>query len=57
MAFDEQGQADTYDRRIEICKRSYDILVDDVKFNKEDIIFDPNIFPVATGCSIPSSPE
>ena len=49
MAFDEQGQADTYDRRIEICKRSYDILVDEVKFNKEDIIFDPNIFPVATG--------
>ena len=49
MAFDEQGQADTYKRRIEICKRSYDILVDEVKFNREDIIFDPNIFPVATG--------
>lgn len=49
MAFDEDGQADTYDRRIEICKRSYDILVDKVKFAPQDIIFDPNIFPVATG--------
>jgi 5-methyltetrahydrofolate--homocysteine methyltransferase len=49
MAFDEHGQADTYERRIEICKRSYDILVNDVKFPPEDIIFDPNIFPVATG--------
>lgn len=49
MAFDEEGQADTYERRIEICKRSYDILVDVVKFPKNDIIFDPNIFPVATG--------
>lgn len=49
MAFDEDGQADTYERRIEICKRSYDILVDEVKFPAEDIIFDPNIFPVATG--------
>jgi len=49
MAFDENGQADSYERRIEICKRSYDILVNDVKFPKEDIIFDPNIFPVATG--------
>ncbi|SMC67763.1 methionine synthase [Moheibacter sediminis] len=49
MAFDEDGQADTYQRRIEICKRSYDILVDVVKFPPEDIIFDPNIFPVATG--------
>ena len=49
MAFDEQGQADNYDRRIEICKRSYDILVNDVGFPAEDIIFDPNIFPVATG--------
>lgn len=49
MAFDEAGQADTYERRIEICKRSYDILVDKVKFAPEDIIFDPNIFPVATG--------
>ena len=49
MAFDEDGQADTLDRRIEICKRSYDILVDKVKFPTQDIIFDPNIFPVATG--------
>ncbi|ELR73761.1 5-methyltetrahydrofolate--homocysteine methyltransferase [Fulvivirga imtechensis AK7] len=49
MAFDEQGQADNYERRIEICKRSYDILVNQVKFPPEDIIFDPNIFPVATG--------
>ena len=49
MAFDEKGQADTYQRRIDICKRSYDILVNDVKFNPQDIIFDPNIFPVATG--------
>ncbi len=49
MAFDENGQADSYERRIEICKRSYDILVDIVGFTKEDIIFDPNIFPVATG--------
>ena len=49
MAFDENGQADSYERRIEICKRSYDVLVDVVGFSKEDIIFDPNIFPVATG--------
>ncbi|SHM09752.1 methionine synthase [Chryseobacterium polytrichastri] len=49
MAFDEDGQADTYDRRLEITKRSYDILVDEVKFPAEDIIFDLNIFPVATG--------
>ena len=49
MAFDEQGQADNYNRRIEICQRSYDILVHKVKFPAEDIIFDPNIFPVATG--------
>lgn len=49
MAFDEVGQADTYERRIEICKRSYDILVNKVGFPAEDIIFDPNIFPVATG--------
>ncbi|HYI77131.1 MAG TPA: methionine synthase [Chryseolinea sp.] len=49
MAFDEDGQADTYERRISICKRAYDILVDEVKFSPEDIIFDPNIFPVATG--------
>ena len=49
MAFDENGQADSFERRIEICERSYRILVDEVKFPKEDIIFDPNIFPVATG--------
>lgn len=49
MAFDETGQADTYERRIEICKRSYNVLVNKVGFPAEDIIFDPNIFPVATG--------
>lgn len=49
MAFDEQGQADSYERRIEICERSYRILVDKVGFPPQDIIFDPNIFPVATG--------
>jgi len=49
MAFDEDGQADNYDRRIQICKRSYDILVNEVGFYPGDIIFDPNIFPVATG--------
>jgi len=49
MAFDEDGQADTYQRKIEICKRSYDILVDKVGFPPEDIIFDPNIFAIATG--------
>ena len=49
MAFDEVGQADTYDRRIEIAKRSYDILVKQLNFPPEDIIFDLNIFPVATG--------
>ncbi|MFL9831342.1 methionine synthase [Flavobacterium sp. ST-87] len=49
MAFDEVGQADNYDRRVEICQRSYDILVNKVGFPPEDIIFDLNIFPVATG--------
>ena len=49
MAFDENGQADSYERRIEICKRSYYTLIDSVGFDKNDIIFDPNIFPVATG--------
>ncbi len=49
MAFDEVGQADTQDRKFEICKRSYDILVETVGFAPEDIIFDPNIFAVATG--------
>ncbi len=49
MAFDEEGQADSYERRIEICERSYRALIDQIGFPKEDIIFDPNIFPVATG--------
>ncbi|MEN3976271.1 methionine synthase [Emcibacter sp. SYSU 3D8] len=49
MAFDEEGQADTAARKFDICKRSYDILVDTVGFPAEDIIFDPNIFAVATG--------
>ncbi len=51
MAFDEEGQADSYDKRIAMCKRSYDLLVDKIDFPPEDIIFDPNIFPVATGMS------
>ena len=49
MAFDEEGQAETADRRVEICSRAYRILVDQVGFRPEDIIFDPNIFAVATG--------
>jgi 5-methyltetrahydrofolate--homocysteine methyltransferase len=49
MAFDENGQADTLERRIAVCKRSYDILVERVGFTPEDIIFDPNVFAVATG--------
>ncbi len=49
MAFDEKGQADTYERKVEICARAYDILVNQVGFPPEDIIFDPNIFAVATG--------
>jgi 5-methyltetrahydrofolate--homocysteine methyltransferase len=49
MAFDEQGQADTYQRKIQICERAYRILVDEVGFPAEDIIFDPNIFAIATG--------
>ena len=49
MAFDEQGQADTYARKIGICQRAYRILVDEVGFPPEDIIFDPNIFAIATG--------
>ena len=49
MAFDENGQADNYERRIEICTRSYKLLTDTVRFPAEDIIFDLNIFPVATG--------
>ena len=49
MAFDEEGQADTYERRISICETAYNILVNKVGFSPTDIIFDPNIFPVATG--------
>ena len=49
MAFDELGQADTYQRRIQICEESYRILVNEVGFPPQDIIFDPNVFPVATG--------
>jgi len=49
MAFDEKGQADTYERKIEICERAYRLLVDRLDFSPEDIIFDPNIFAVATG--------
>ena len=49
MAFDESGQADTYKRKVEICSRAYNLLVEKVKFPPEDIIFDPNIFAVATG--------
>ncbi|PCJ82431.1 MAG: methionine synthase [Flavobacteriales bacterium] len=51
MAFDEKGQADTYEKRIQICERAYKILTEQVGFNPSDIIFDPNIFPVATGIS------
>ena len=49
MAFDEKGQADSYERRIEICERAYKILTQKVHYNPADIIFDPNIFPVGTG--------
>jgi len=49
MAFDEKGQADTYERKIEICERAYRLLVEEVDFPPEDIIFDPNIFAIATG--------
>ena len=49
MAFDEKGQADTYVRKVEICERAYRVLVDEVGFPPEDIIFDPNIFAIATG--------
>ncbi len=49
MAFDEQGQADTYERKIQICERAYRVLVDEVGLAPEDIIFDPNIFAIATG--------
>ena len=49
MAFDEQGQADTYQRKIEVCERAYRILTEKVGFNPQDIIFDPNVLAVATG--------
>ena len=49
MAFDEKGQADTYERKVEICERAYRVLVDELGFPSEDIIFDPNIFAIATG--------
>src|SRR5690625_2031089 len=49
MAFDETGQADNYERRIEVCERAYRILVDEVGFPPDDIVFDPNVFAVATG--------
>ena len=49
MAFDEEGQADSFDRKVEICSRAYKLLVEKIDFNPEDIIFDPNIFAVATG--------
>ena len=49
MAFDEDGQADNLERRTQICRRAYDILVEQVGFPAEDIIFDPNVFAVATG--------
>lgn len=49
MAFDEAGQADTYERKIAVCERAYRILVDEVKFNPQDIIFDPNVLAIATG--------
>ena len=49
MAFDEAGQADTLERKVEICTRSYDILTEKVGFPPQDIIFDPNILTVATG--------
>lgn len=51
MAFDEQGQADLFERKIEICKRSYNILVNEIGFKPQDVIFDPNILTVATGIS------
>jgi len=49
MAFDENGQADTFERRVEICGRAYKILTDEIGFPPQDIIFDPNILAIATG--------
>ena len=51
MAFDEQGQADTAERKFEICRRAYHILINELDYDPQDIIFDPNIFAVATGIS------
>eukprot|EP00116_Pleurobrachia_bachei_P008893 sb/3469155/ len=51
MAFDEQGQADTFERKIQICKRSYDLLVEQAGYNPCDIIFDPNVLTIGTGLS------
>src|SRR4029450_4350560 len=56
MAFDERGQADTKERKVEICKRAYRILTEDLRFPPEDIIFDPNVFPIAHGIRHPASP-
>ena len=55
MAFDEKGQADTIERKVNICKRSYQVLTEVVGFDPEDIIFDPNIFAIATGIEEHSS--
>ena len=49
MAFDEKGQADTYERKIEICERAYRLLIEKIDFNPQDIIFDPNVLAIATG--------
>ena len=49
MAFDEKGQAETVERKVEICKRSYEILTEELSFHPSDIIFDPNILAIATG--------
>ena len=49
MAFDEKGQADTFERKTQICRRCYDLLVDKVDFPPEDLVFDPNVFAIATG--------
>ncbi|MCC6379201.1 MAG: dihydropteroate synthase, partial [Burkholderiales bacterium] len=49
MAFDEQGQADSFERRVAVCRRAYDLLVNEVGFAADDIVFDPNVFAIATG--------
>src|SRR4051794_26966502 len=55
MAFDEDGQADTLERRVNICSTAYDILVNEVGYSPQDIIFDPNIFAIATGIEEPNT--